>query len=90
MCNYPTKLHNKVAWLMSSIGGGDSAPAASEHEFYEEKRRESDAQINAWKKVLNEDIAALNQKIRGQDIPVIQLPPSKAGSTSSGEDEREQ
>ena len=83
MCNYPTKLHNKVAWLMSSIGGGDSAPAASEHEFYEEKRRESDAQINAWKKLLNDDIAALNQKIRGEDIPIIQLPPSKAGANAA-------
>ena len=90
MCNYPTKLNNKVAWLMSTIGGGDSAPVASEREFYEEKRRESDAQINAWKKLLNEDIAALNQKIRGQDIPIIHAPPSKAGadaSPSAGEDQ---
>ena len=80
MCNYPTKLHNKVAWLMSSIGGGDSAPTASEQEFYEEKRRESDAQINAWKKLLDEDVAALNQKIRGEGIPVIQSPPTPRGA----------
>jgi len=89
MCNYPTKLHNKVAWLMSSIGGGDSAPAASEQEFYEEKRRESDAQIDAWKKLLAEDIPALNQKIRGEDIPVIQLPSSKAGSSAAEGDDRD-
>ena len=83
MCNYPTKLHNKVAWLMSSIGGGDSAPGASEQEFFEEKRRESEAQFNAWKKILSDDIPALNQKIRGEDIPLIQLPPSKAGGSSA-------
>src|SRR5208282_3096448 len=45
MCNYPTKLQNKIAWLMSSIGYGDSAPTGQEQEFYAEKRRESDAQI---------------------------------------------
>jgi photosystem II stability/assembly factor-like uncharacterized protein len=82
MCNYPTKLHNKVAWLMSSIGGGDSAPTAAEHEFFEEKRREADAQINAWKKLLDEDVAALNQKIRAEGIPVIQAPPSSPGSAT--------
>jgi len=75
MCNYPTKLQNKVAWLMSSIGGGDSAATGQEEEFYAEKRRESDAQINAWRKVLSEDIAALNQQIRGSGVPIIQVPP---------------
>jgi hypothetical protein len=74
MCNYPTKLQNKIAWLMSSIGGGDSAPTGQEEEFYAEKRRESDAQINAWKKLLSEDIVALNQQIRGAEVPIIQVP----------------
>jgi photosystem II stability/assembly factor-like uncharacterized protein len=89
MCNYPTKLHNKVAWLMSSIGGGDSAPTGQEQEFYDEKRRESDAQINAWKKLLSDDIAALNQQIRGSGVPIIQVPPSKAtrGSTAAASQE---
>ena len=67
---------------MSSIGGGDSAPTAAEHEFFEEKRREADAQINAWKKLLDEDVAALNQKIRAEGIPVIQAPPSSPGSAT--------
>ena len=82
MCNYPTKLHNQVAWLMSSIGGGDSAPTAAEHEFYEEKGREAEAQNSAWKKLLQEDVAALNQKIRGEGIPVIQSPPSPHSSAT--------
>lgn len=92
MCNYPTMLDNKVAWLMSSIGGGDSLPTAAEGEFYAEKRQQSDAQIDAWKKVLKADIAALNQKIRGEDIPIIELPAHKAGGAaeSSAGDDRDE
>jgi hypothetical protein len=71
MCNYPTKLHNKIAWLMSSIGGADSAPTKQEQEFYAEKKREAETQITAWQKVLSDDVAALNDKIRSENVPAV-------------------
>ncbi|HUJ41956.1 MAG TPA: hypothetical protein VLW54_15545 [Candidatus Acidoferrales bacterium] len=82
MCNYPTMLDNKVAWLISSIGSADSAPTAAEEEFYAEKRRESDVQIDAWKKLLHGDIAALNRKIGAESIPAVQLAPPKVADNS--------
>jgi hypothetical protein len=72
MCNYPTKLHNKVAWLMSSIGGGDSAPTQAEHDYYAEMRRQAQTQIAAWRKILGEDVSELNQKILADGIPAVQ------------------
>ena len=82
MCNYPTKLHNKIAWLMSTVGSGDSAPTGAEQEFFDEKRRESDAQINAWKNLLATDVAAINKQIHGSGVPIIQVPPARAGAGS--------
>ena len=92
MCNYPTKLHNKIAWLMSTVGSGDSAPTGPEQEFFDEKLRESEAQMNAWKKILGDDVSALNQKIRGSGVPIIQVPPAKGaggGAAPAGEEEED-
>ncbi len=80
MCNYPTKLNSKIAWLSDVVDSADRAPTRQAYEFTEEMRTRVNAQIEAWKQIVARDVAALNETIRRENIPALTLPAKSEGS----------
>lgn len=79
MCNYPTKLNGKIAWLSDVVDSADRLPTRQAYEYTEEMRTRVNSQVGAWKEVLARDVAALNDRIRQENIPALTLP-AKTGA----------
>jgi photosystem II stability/assembly factor-like uncharacterized protein len=71
MCNYPTKLNSKVAWLNLVVDNADMPPTKQSVEFLQVLRGRADTQLAAWKQIVAKDVAALNQWMREQNIPAV-------------------
>ncbi len=73
MCNFPTTLNNKIAWLNNSVDSADAAPTQAEYDFFAEKQKEVAAQLSAWREIVSRDVAALNDLMRRENIPALQV-----------------
>jgi photosystem II stability/assembly factor-like uncharacterized protein len=71
MCNYPTKLNSKVAYLADVADSADTPPTSQALEFYAEMRGRAHAQIKHWRDILARDIAALNAQAEKQKLPLV-------------------
>jgi hypothetical protein len=71
MCNYPTKLSSKVAWLDNVADSADFPPTRQSIELYGEFRKWADNEIAAWRSIKEKDIAALNELVKKQKLPAI-------------------
>ncbi len=69
--NFPVRLNNKLAALLSAIQEADTQPTASQQEVYEEIATGVNAQINRLKQVLDSGVPSLNKMVRDQDIPAV-------------------
>ena len=76
--NFPVKLNNKLAALLSSVSEADVQPSAAQQEVYEELATSVNAQISKLKQVMDTGVPALNKAVRDQDIPAIAI---KSGGT---------
>jgi hypothetical protein len=74
MCNYPTKLISKIAWLSDVVDSADRLPTRQAYEFTEAMRTQVKNQVEAWKEIVARDVAALNESIRRENIPALTLP----------------
>jgi photosystem II stability/assembly factor-like uncharacterized protein len=74
MCNYPTKLSSKLAWLTNVVDGADAAPTRQARELFAELKAKADAQIGPWQELLAQDVPALNELMRKEGIPAVGLP----------------
>ena len=79
MCNYPTKLNSKIAWLSDVVDSADRLPTRQAYEYTEEMRTRVSAQVGIWREILARDVAALNNRIRQENIPAVTLP-AKTGA----------
>jgi hypothetical protein len=71
MCNYPTMLSSKIAWLNNVVDSSDHAPTKQSYEFYEEMRKWAEREMAKWKDMKAKDIPALNDLMRKENIPSI-------------------
>ncbi len=69
--NFPVRLNNKLAALLSAIQEADTQPTASDEQVYEDLATSVNAQINKLKQVMDAGVPALNKMVRDQDIPAI-------------------
>ena len=69
--NYPVKLNNKLAALLSAIGDAEAPPTASQQQVYEDVATSVNAQINKLKQVMDTEIPVLNRLVREQNVPAI-------------------
>ena len=74
MCNYPTKLSNKLAWLENVVDSADTAPTQQSYEYFEDMRAKANTEMAIWKAVMESDLAELNQKIQKQNFPAVGVP----------------
>jgi hypothetical protein len=71
MCNYPTKLNSKLAWLSNVVDSADSAPTQQAFEFFAELKARAQAQLEPWSQVLTKDLPALNDLMQREGIPAV-------------------
>jgi photosystem II stability/assembly factor-like uncharacterized protein len=73
MCNYPTKLSSKIAWLDNVVDSADAAPTQQSFEFYQVMKSQTDKYLAAWKEIASKDVAALNDWMKKENLPVIAM-----------------
>jgi hypothetical protein len=71
MCNYPTMLSSKIAWLDNVVDSADTAPTKQSYEFFEEMSKWAHREMAKWKDIKEKDIVAFNDLIKKENIPVI-------------------
>ena len=71
MCNWPTMLNSKIAWLSNVVDSADAAPTRQARELFEELKARTDAQFAPWQEALARDVPALNALMQKEGIPAV-------------------
>jgi photosystem II stability/assembly factor-like uncharacterized protein len=71
--NYPTRLNSKFGYLQSVVDSADAAPTAAEASVFADLDQRLEAQLAKWRKVLAEDVPALNDLMRRNNVPLVGL-----------------
>jgi photosystem II stability/assembly factor-like uncharacterized protein len=71
MCNWPTMLNSKIAWLSNVVDSADAAPTRQARELYAELAARTEAQIGPWRELLAKDVKALDELMRREGIPAV-------------------
>lgn len=71
--NFPIKLNNKLASLLSTVTATDIAPTSQSYEVFKELSTQLQVQLDQLKQVESQDVAAFNKMVRDQDIPAVQM-----------------
>ncbi|MBV8895554.1 MAG: hypothetical protein JO051_03505 [Acidobacteriaceae bacterium] len=69
--NFPVKLNNKLAALLTAVEEADTQPTASQQQVYEDLATGINAQINKLKQVMESGVPAFNRFVKEQDVPAI-------------------
>ncbi|MGH8379161.1 MAG: WD40/YVTN/BNR-like repeat-containing protein [Gammaproteobacteria bacterium] len=69
--NYPIRLNNKLAALMSAVEFSNSRPTAQDEAVFQELSAQTDAQLTRWQTVQSSELPALNAKIQALNLPAI-------------------
>ena len=69
--NYPIKLDDKLSSIYNASAAGQSGLSKQTRDAYAELVVLIDEQLNKLKKIMNEDVAKLNQLIHEKTLPVI-------------------
>lgn len=69
--NFPIRLDDKLSGVYDAAAAGQSPPSKQVKEAYNELAILIDAQLNKLKKIMEEDVARLNQLIHEKTLPVI-------------------
>ncbi len=71
--NFPIKLNNKLAHLLSLTSIGDYQPTDQTLAFFKEVTAQIDAQLEAWKAIVEKDIPAFNRMVREKEVDAVIL-----------------
>ena len=69
--NYPIRLDDKLSSIYNAASAGQSGLSKQSKDAYAELVVEIDTQLNRLKKIMDEDVARLNQLIHEKSLPVI-------------------
>jgi photosystem II stability/assembly factor-like uncharacterized protein len=73
MCNWPTMLTSKLAWLSNVVDSADAAPTRQALELLAELKARTDALVSPWKQALARDVPALNELMQKEGVPAVGL-----------------
>ena len=71
--NFPIRLNNKLASLLSAIQSADAPPTAQEQQVYEDITTGINAQLKKLDTILTEQVTAFNKFVKAQDIPAVSI-----------------
>ncbi|HEY7515011.1 MAG TPA: glycosyl hydrolase [Vicinamibacteria bacterium] len=73
MCNWPTMLNSKLAWLSNVVDSADAAPTRQALELFAELKARTEALVGPWKQALARDVPALNELMQKEGVPAVGL-----------------
>jgi len=71
--NYPVRLNNKLAALITSVEYSNSRPTAQAYAVFKDLVGQTDVQLARWQSVQSSGLPAFNDKIRAMNLPAIYL-----------------
>jgi photosystem II stability/assembly factor-like uncharacterized protein len=71
--NYPVRLNNKLAALITSVEYSNSRPTAQAYAVFKDLAGQTDAQLARWQSVQSSGLQAFNDKIKAMNLPAIYL-----------------
>jgi hypothetical protein len=71
--NYPIKLNNRLASLLTVVESTDAAPTKQSYTVYEGVAGEVNGQLRAAERLLKEDVSAFNKMVRDANIPAVTI-----------------
>jgi len=75
--NFPIRLNDKIAGLYDVAASGYNPPSKPIKESFADLSSQADVQLNKLKKIMTEDLMALNKRINDKQLPVIGLKKDK-------------
>jgi len=75
--NFPIKLNNKLASLLSTVTATDIAPTSQSYEVFKELSAQLQVQLDQLKQVETHDISEFNKVVRDQNVPAIPVKSSE-------------
>jgi hypothetical protein len=81
--NYPIRLNNKLANLVSVLSSADAAPTDPTRAVYQDVAGRIDAELAKLKTLLGERLTAFNRLVRDKDVPAVVLKEKKPGGGAS-------
>jgi hypothetical protein len=75
--NYPVRLADQMMALGHTVDSADAAPTQASNVVFEYLDAKIEEQVAKWKQIREKDLAELNARIRGADIPAISMAPAK-------------
>ena len=75
--NFPIKLNNKLAHVLSVVEGSDNQPTQQSYMVYEDVATRVNGQLHTLDGLMTSDLAAFNKLIHDSNVPAIQAPAKK-------------
>jgi photosystem II stability/assembly factor-like uncharacterized protein len=69
--NYPNRLFEKLVALRGTVESADGPPTQQAGEVLEELSRKVEEQVARWRELETKDLAALNEMVRKENIPML-------------------
>ena len=77
MCNWPTRLNSKLAWLSNVVDSADRPPTQQAVELFAELKTRAEAQLGPWNELLAKELPALNELMQREGVPAVGPAPAK-------------
>ena len=74
--NFPIRINNKLASLLGTVMGSDTAPTEQSYAVFKELNAQLQVQLDKLREIEMKDVAEFNKLVREQNIPAITI---KAG-----------
>ncbi|HEV3051101.1 MAG TPA: hypothetical protein VGX50_12380, partial [Longimicrobium sp.] len=93
--NYPIRLNNKLAALMSHVEEAESAPTEQSYQVFQELSGQLDRELAALNQVWAQDLEAFNRLLRANRLPPVTRTPlvvdeDASANAGGGEAEEEE
>jgi hypothetical protein len=75
--NFPIKLNNKLAHVLSVVQSSDDQPTQQSYMVYEELATQVNVQLKRLETLLGAEVTAFNKLVRDENIPAVTPPPRK-------------
>jgi hypothetical protein len=88
--NYPIRLNNKLAALMSHVEDAETPPTAQSYQVFEALSTQLDRELAGLNAIWTRDLEAFNALLRERRLPLVTRTPQRpeaAASTAGGEEE---
>ena len=66
-------MNNKLSLLLDTVEGADAAPTQQSFEVFDMLSKELDGSLSKWQAMQQNEIAALNETIRRENVPLISV-----------------